>query len=209
MSLSETKNNLNSTQTDFDKIIHRQNTNCIKYDFAAERGYPEGIQSFWVADMDFQAPAQVIDELIRRSAHGIFGYTAPKQDYYDTLADWFQKHHGWQVSGEEAVITPGVVFALSAAIRAFTRPGDGVIIQQPVYYPFAEVIRENDRQLVNNPLIYRDGSYQIDFEDFERKAAEENVKLFILCSPHNPVGRVWHREELLRLAEICLANDVL
>lgn len=209
MSLSETKNNLNNTQTDFDKIIHRQNTNCIKYDFAAERGYPEGIQSFWVADMDFQTPAQVIDELIRRSAHGIFGYTAPKQDYYDTLADWFQKHHGWQVSGEEAVITPGVVFALSAAIRAFTRPGDGVIIQQPVYYPFAEVIRENDRQLVNNPLIYRDGSYQIDFEDFERKAAEENVKLFILCSPHNPVGRVWHREELLRLVEICLANDVL
>lgn len=205
MSLKQDTNNVNN----FDKIIQRRNTNCIKYDFAPERGYPEGIQPFWVADMDFQVPAQVIDELVRRSAHGIFGYTAPKQDYYDTLSSWFQRHHGWQVSGDEVVITPGVVFALSAAIRAFTSPGDGIIIQQPVYYPFAQVIRENDRRLVNNPLLYRDGSYHIDFEDFERKAAEENVKLFILCSPHNPVGRVWHREELLRLAEICLAHDVM
>lgn len=194
---------------DFDKVIDRKNTSCLKYDFAVQRGYPQEIQPFWVADMDFQTPEGVIEELVKRSRHGIFGYTDPDKHYIDTLKKWFKKHHGWEVSGEELIITPGVVFALAASVRAFTKPKEAVLIQQPVYYPFSEVIRQNDRTLINSPLVYENGSYHIDFADFEAQIKENNVKLFILCSPHNPVGRVWSREELVRMAEICLANGVI
>ncbi len=193
----------------FDEIIDRSNTSCLKYDFAADRGYPQGIQPFWVADMDFRTPDAVIQELVERSQHGIFGYTDPDADYKATLQKWFAQHHNWQVDGKELTITPGVVFALAAAVRAFTQPGEAVLIQQPVYYPFSEVIRTNNRQLINSPLVYENGSYHIDFVDFEAKIKAHNVKLFILCSPHNPVGRVWSRDELSRMAEICLANNVV
>lgn len=193
----------------FDAVIDRRNTGCLKYDSAAGRGYPADIQPFWIADMDFQAPPQVLEELTRRAAHGIFGYTAPWPEYHATLAAWFRKHHGWQVKGEELTITPGVVFALAAAVRAFTEPGDGVIIQQPVYYPFSEVIKTNGRRLVNSSLVCSEGRYHIDFADFEKKLVESRARLFILCSPHNPVGRVWSRQELLQLADICLRHDVL
>lgn len=194
---------------DFDKIIDRKNTSCLKYDFAVQRGYPQGIQPFWVADMDFQAPAEVIEELVKRSRHGIFGYTDPNEHYKAALQKWFKKHHNWEVDGKELTITPGVVFALAAAVRAFTEPVEAVLIQQPVYYPFSEVIKQNHRQLVNSPLVYENGGYHIDFADFEAKIQKNNVKLFILCSPHNPVGRVWSRDELVRMAEICLANGVI
>lgn len=195
--------------TNFDEIIDRRGTSCLKYDFAAERGYPQDILPFWVADMDFRAPQPVLDELSRRVAHGIFGYTDPKAAYKDVLIDWFRSHHDWTPSAEALVITPGVVFALCTAIRAFTQPGDGVLIQQPVYYPFTESITDNGRQLVNSPLKEQDGHYVIDFADFEEKIITGNVKLFLLCSPHNPVGRVWRREELLQLAAICQRHDVL
>ena len=193
----------------FDEIIDRSNTSCLKYDFALDRGYPQGIQPFWVADMDFRTPDAVIQELVKRSQHGIFGYTDPDAQYKATLQKWFAQHHSWQVDGKELTITPGVVFALAAAVRAFTQPGEAVLIQQPVYYPFSEVIRTNNRQLINSPLVYENGSYHIDFADFEEKIKANNVKLFILCSPHNPVGRVWSREELIRMAEICLAHGVI
>ncbi len=193
----------------FDEIIDRSNTSCLKYDFAADRGYPQGIQPFWVADMDFRTPDAVIQELVERSQHGIFGYTDPDADYKATLQKWFAQHHNWQVDDKELTITPGVVFALAAAVRAFTQPGEAVLIQQPVYYPFSEVIRTNNRQLINSPLVYENGSYHIDFADFEAKIKAHNVKLFILCSPHNPVGRVWSRDELSRMAEICLANNIV
>ncbi len=193
----------------FDEIIDRSHTSCLKYDFAVDRGYPQGIQPFWVADMDFRTPDAVIQELVKRSQHGIFGYTDPDADYKATLQKWFAQHHNWQVDDKELTITPGVVFALAAAVRAFTQPGEAVLIQQPVYYPFSEVIRTNNRQLINSPLVYENGSYHIDFADFEAKIKAHNVKLFILCSPHNPVGRVWSRDELSRMAEICLANNVV
>ena len=193
----------------FDEIIDRSNTSCLKYDFALDRGYPQGIQPFWVADMDFRTPDAVIQELVKRSQHGIFGYTDPDTQYKATLQKWFAQHHSWQVEGKELTITPGVVFALATAVRAFTLPGEAVLIQQPVYYPFSEVIRTNNRQLINSPLVYENGSYHIDFADFEEKIKANNVKLFILCSPHNPVGRVWSREELIRMAEICLAHGVI
>ena len=195
--------------TNFDEIIDRRNTSCLKYDFATERGYPANIDPFWVADMDFRAPQPVIDELVRRAQHGIFGYTNPKDDYRQTLLDWFRVYHNWSPSAKSLTITPGVVFALCMAVRAFTKPGEAVLIQQPVYYPFTESIRDNGRELVNSPLILKDGHYTIDFADFEQKIQDHQVRLFLLCSPHNPVGRVWTRAELLEMAAICARHDVL
>ena len=195
--------------TNFDEIIDRRGTASIKYDFAAERGYPKDILPFWVADMDFRAPAPVLDALTRRTAHGIFGYTQVKDDYFAVLRHWFKEHHNWDVARPDLVITPGVVFAIAAAIRAFTEPNDAVLIQQPVYYPFANIIRDNGRTLVDNTLKLENGRYEIDFTDFEQKIVENKVKLFILCSPHNPVGRVWRRSELERIAGICLRHRVI
>lgn len=193
----------------FDEIIDRRGTSCLKYDFAVERGYPKDILPFWVADMDFRTPQPVIDELTRRVQHGIFGYTDPKESYKETIVNWMTEHHGWTPSTRALIMTPGVVFALAAAVRCFTKLGDGVLLQQPVYYPFTEVIEQNGRQLVNSPLVLKDGHYEIDFADFEQKIKSGNVKLFLLCSPHNPAGRVWTKDELLRIAEICARHDVL
>ncbi len=193
----------------FDEIINRKSTSCLKYDFAAERGYPKDILPFWVADMDFRAPVPVIDALKTRADHGIFGYTQIKDDYFNVLQNWFRTRHDWEIERSDLVITPGVVFAVATAIRAFTRHGDAVLIQQPVYYPFANMIRQNERVLVDNPLHLIEGRYMIDFEDFEQKIVEHGVKLFILCSPHNPVGRVWTRAELEQITAICLRHNVI
>lgn len=193
----------------FDEIIDRRNTSCLKHDFAVERGYPADILPFWVADMDFRAPAPVIDALKARAEHGIFGYTQVKDDYFAVLQNWFRTRHDWTVERRELILTPGVVFAIATAIRAFTNPNDAVLIQQPVYYPFANMIRQNGRTLVDNPLRLADGHYTIDFEDFEQKIVEHSVKLFILCSPHNPVGRVWTRAELEQIASTCLRHNVI
>jgi cysteine-S-conjugate beta-lyase len=194
--------------TNFDNIINRRNTSSLKYDFAVERGYAADILPFWVADMDFPAPPAVIDELVRRSQYGIFGYTDAKSDYRETLQKWFAEHHGWTPSANSLIITPGVVYAICSAIRSLTQPGEAVLIQPPVYYPFSESIRDNQRELVNNPLALKNGRYEIDFDDFEQKIIDHHVKLFLLCSPQNPTGRVWLREELLRLGEICLKHHV-
>ena len=193
----------------FDEIIDRRNTSCLKHDFAVERGYPADILPFWVADMDFRAPAPVIDALKVRAEHGIFGYTQIKDDYFAVLRNWFRTRHAWDIERSELIITPGVVFAIATAIRAFTEPGDAVLIQQPVYYPFANMIRQNERTLVDNPLRLIEGRYQIDFEDFEQKIVARGVKLFILCSPHNPVGRVWTHAELEQIAVVCLRHNVI
>ena len=193
----------------FDEIIDRRNTSCLKHDFAVERGYPADILPFWVADMDFRAPATVIDALKARAAHGIFGYTQVKNDYFAVLQNWFRTRHDWTVERRELILTPGVVFAIATAIRAFTKKGDAVLIQQPVYYPFANMIRQNERVIVDNPLRLIEGRYEIDFADFEQKIIEHHVKLFILCSPHNPVGRVWTRAELEQLAAVCLRHNVI
>ena len=193
----------------FDEIIDRRNTSCLKYDFAAERGYPADILPFWVADMDFRTPTPVIDALNARAAHGIFGYTQVKDDYFSVLQNWFRTRHDWKVERSDLIITPGVVFAIANAIRAFTKKGESILIQQPVYYPFANMIHQNERVLVDSPLCLIEGHYEIDFEDFEQKVIEHSVKLFILCSPHNPVGRVWTRAELEQLAAICLRHNVI
>ncbi|WP_312643418.1 aminotransferase class I/II-fold pyridoxal phosphate-dependent enzyme, partial [Hydrogenoanaerobacterium sp.] len=193
----------------FNEVIDRTNTNSLKHDFAAERGKPAGILPLWVADMDLKAPPEVTEALTKSAQHGIFGYSDTKHSYFTALQNWYASHFGWDIEPDWLVKTPGVVYALAMAIRALTNEGDAVIIQQPVYYPFSRTVQVNNRKLVNSPLIYNNGTYQIDFEDFEAKVVQNNVKLFILCSPHNPVGRVWTRDELERLGDICVKHNVL
>ena len=192
----------------FDEVIDRKGTNCLKYDFAVERGYPEGVLPFWVADMDFRTAPPVIEELERRVQHGIFGYTDPGADSRAAVWNWMKTQHDWTPAVGSLTITPGVVFALGMAVQSFTAPGDAVLIQQPVYYPFSSIILGNDRQLVNSPLVLKDGHYEIDFVDFEQKITSKNVKLFLLCNPHNPAGRVYTRDELQKMATICLQHGV-
>ncbi len=190
-------------KVNFDSIIDRRNTNSLKHDFAKENNLPENVLPMWVADMDFKAPPCVLQALQNSVNHGIFGYSDTKDDYYDIVVSWFDKHFSWVPERQWLVKTPGVVYALAMAVRALTKEGEAVIIQPPVYYPFYNVINNNGRKLIESPLVYENGKYIIDFEDFEKKIAENDVKLFILCSPHNPVCRVWTKEELRRMADIC------
>lgn len=196
---------------DFDKIIDRTGTDCLKYDFKAERGLPEDVLSLWVADMDFETAPEILEAIHERTNHGIFGYTNTKNDFAQIVCDWFEKHVGYRFSEKWLVKTPGVVFAIGMAVQAFTEPGDGVIIQQPVYYPFTNMVVKNNRKLVVNELAYNEDTleYTIDFQDFEQKIIDENVKMFVLCNPHNPVGRVWTRAELERLSDICIRHNVI
>lgn len=193
---------------DFDKIIDRKNTSCLKYDFAAENGKSGDALPLWIADMDIGTAPEVVEAIKSKADHGIFGYTMPKRDYFEVVANWFKKRHGWNADPNRFICVPGVVFAISTLIRAVTQVGDAVIICQPVYYPFSTAVNNNKRKLVISELKYKKGGYTIDFEDFERKIAENDVKAFILCSPHNPVGRVWTGEELERLGDICLKHGV-
>ncbi|MDR0354658.1 MAG: pyridoxal phosphate-dependent aminotransferase [Deltaproteobacteria bacterium] len=194
---------------DFDKIINRNDTNSIKYDFSRERGMPQGLTPLWVADMDFQTPAEVIDRLVETARHGIFGYAEAKESYYKAVQGWFQRRFDFSPQPEWMVKAPGVVYSLAVAIRAFTSPGDAVVVQTPVYYPFFRMIKENDRRVTDSSLIYKDGAYQMDFADLEKRIVQENAKMLLLCSPHNPVGRVWTKEELAELARICLKTRCL
>ncbi len=193
----------------FDRMIDRRNTNSIKYDFAIERGKPADILPLWVADMDFSVPREVQEAIHQAVEHGIFGYSEVKQDYFEAVHNWFYQNYGWDTKEEWLIKAPGVVFAITMAVRALTNEGDTVIIQQPVYYPFSESIRLNDRRVVVNSLAYQNNQYSIDFEDFEEKIVNNGVKLFLLCNPHNPVGRVWTKDELIRLGEICLKYKVI
>ena len=194
---------------DFNKITDRHNTNAIKYDLAVARGKPADVLSLWVADMDFPTAPEILDALHAKVNHGIFGYSVPNESFYEAVKNWQKREHDFEVERRWIVTTPGVVFAIATAIKAFTKEGEAVIIQTPVYYPFKNMIEANKRKLVTSPLFEKDGKWYIDFEDFEKKIVENNVKLFILCSPHNPVGRVWTKEELTRLSEICLKHKVL
>ncbi|MDD6505400.1 MAG: pyridoxal phosphate-dependent aminotransferase [Lachnospiraceae bacterium] len=195
---------------DFDKIIDRKNTRSLKYDFAARRGMPEDVLPLWVADMDFETSSYIEDALVKQAKFGVFGYSEVQTPYFEIVREWMVRHHGWEPQERWLVKTPGVVFALAMAVRAYTDPGDSVLILSPVYYPFSEVIRDNSRQIVSSDLhLEEDNRYHIDFEDFERKITENQVRLFFLCNPHNPVGRVWSREELIRLGDICLKHNVL
>lgn len=195
---------------DFDKVINRVGTNSIKYDFAKQRGMPEDIQPLWVADMDFKVSSYIQETLQKQVEHGIFGYSEAKEEYFQIVQSWMERHYGWKTEERWLVKTPGIVFALAMAVKAFTEEGDAVLIQQPVYYPFSEVIRDNGRKIVDNTLVQgEDGKYRMNLADLEEKIIKENVKLFFLCNPHNPVGRVWSKEELEALGDICYRHRVI
>ena len=193
----------------FDEIINRKGTDCLKYDFAVRRGMPEDVLPLWVADMDFKTTSYVEDAVMERTKHGIFGYTESKEEYFQAVAGWMRRHHNWEIRPEWLIKTPGVVFALAMAVKAFTEKGDSVLIQQPVYYPFSEVIRDNGRVVVSNDLyLGEDNRYHIDLADFEKKIVGHHVKLFLLCSPHNPTGRVFTKEELTAMGDLCVKHGV-
>ena len=197
------------TKYDFETIIDRRGTGCLKWDAWSRRGHAADDLPLWVADMDFKTVPAAMDALVERVQHGVYGYTMATDGYYEAVQNWFATRHGWRPEREWFVKTPGVVFALAMAVTAFTQPGDAVVIQPPVYYPFRLMIQDNGRKMVTSPLIYENGRYAMDYEGFERTLKESGAKLFILCNPHNPVGRCWSEEELRRIGEICLRHHVL
>lgn len=186
---------------DFSRPTDRRGTDSYKWDSAPEAD----IIPLWVADMDFETFPAITEALQRRVAHGIFGYTRVPEAYYEAVCRWFKKRHGWHINREDIIYTSGVVPAVSAVIKALTLPGDQVIVQGPVYNCFFSSIRNNGCEMVSNSLIYNKEElrYEIDFDDLERKLAHERARLMLLCNPHNPGGRVWTRDELTRVAELC------
>lgn len=199
------------TDYDFDTVIDRRGTGSLKYDCAEQRGHSADELPLWVADMDFRCPQPVIDAMKKRADAGVFGYTEPDDAYFAAVKHWFQSRHGWTPHREWLTVTPGVVYALACCVKAFAKPGEGVLIQPPVYYPFSEVVRDNGRVLVEAPLTYVEkyATYRCDFDVFERAIVDNDVKLFLLCNPHNPVGRVWSRFELKKLGDICAQHGVV
>lgn len=190
---------------DFDRINERRGTGSYKWDSAAGRD----VLPLWVADMDFRTAPPIVDALRRRVDQGIFGYTLVGDSYYSAVTDWFAQRHGWSIDRDWIIYTSGVVPAISAVIKALTRPGDAVLILTPVYNCFFSSIRNNGCATVESELLYDGRTYKIDFDDLERKTADPRVKLLLFCNPHNPAGRVWTREELTRVGEICLRNGVM
>lgn len=186
-------------------MIQRRDTNSYKWDTATD----EDILPMWVADMDFRTPSIIVNAMAKRLLHGVFGYTKVPQAYYDAIIGWFDRKHDFIINKDWILFTSGVVPALSAVIKALTEPGDKVLVQTPVYNCFFSSIRNDECEKAENELLYKDGTYSIDFDDLEKKAADPKVKVMLLCNPHNPVGRVWTRQELTRIGEICLRNDVI
>ena len=189
----------------FDEMISRRNTNCIKWDASAD----SEMLPMWVADMDFRTAPAIVEALQKRVAHGIFGYTRVPDEYYQAVISWLDRRHGLKTKKDWFIYTSGVVPAISAIIKAMTEPGDKVILQTPVYNCFFSSVRNNGCEILSNPLIYAGQTYRMDYEDLERKAADPRAKVLVLCNPHNPAGRVWTHEELVRLGEICIRHNVL
>ena len=204
-----------------DELIDRMGTQSVKWEYIVRNGVfsqsdhadtrhgDERILPMWVADMDFRCPPAVIEALGKRVEHGIFGYTKPADSYFEAVMAWMEQYYGWKVEQEWITLASGVVPAINTMIQGMLQPGDKVIIQPPVYYPFAMAIRNNGMEVVENALLYENGRYLIDFDDLAAKAADPAVKMALLCSPHNPVSRVWNREELTRFGEICIENDLI
>lgn len=188
---------------DFDELIDRRGTDCVKWD-----SEPAGVLPMWVADMDFKTAPCITEALKKRVEQGIFGYTRVPESYYDAVTGWFADRHGWHIERDRIIYTSGVVPALSAIIKAETRPGDKVILQTPVYNCFFSSVRNNGCIIAENRLLRRGDTYEMDFDDLELKASDPAVRLMLLCNPHNPCGRVWRRDELKRVADICARHGV-
>ncbi|HDZ18239.1 hypothetical protein LCGC14_1033780 [marine sediment metagenome] len=195
---------MNDQDWPFDKVIDRSETQSAKWEY-----FDKELLPLWVADMDFRVPQPIINAIIQRAKHGIFGYSYYHDTYYDAVISWFKRHYNWEIDKEWLAFTPGVIPAINLAIQSFSHPGDKVVIQNPVYYPFFGAIQNNGRQILFNQLKLIDGRYKMDFDDLQLKLADPRAKIFILCNPHNPVGRVWNKEELEQVGEICLKNRIL
>ena len=195
----------------FDEVIDRKNTDSMKWSasYLEQHFGSADCVPLWVADMDFRTAQPVIDAVTERAGHGIYGYALAGDEFYEAVIKWQKRRNGWEVKKEWIVFSPGVVPALWHIVRTFCSPGEKVILQSPVYYPFYKVIEDNGCQVINNRLINNGGRYEMNFDELEKQAADGSVRMMILCSPHNPVGRVWTKEELRRVSEICFANDVL
>jgi len=193
---------------DFDRVVDRHGTSSVKWDYEQQYTGTTGLLPLWVADMDFPVASPILEAIQRRADHGIFGYVREPESYFEAAKAWLERRHRWTVRREWMIASPSVLSALSTAILAFTAPGDGICIQPPVYYPFALRIRGNDRRVVENPLLLRDGAWEMDLDGLER-VMDPGTRMLILCSPHNPAGRVWERRTLERLAEICRSRGVL
>lgn len=189
---------------DFHTVINRRGTNSYKWDIVKE----EDVIPLWVADMDFKAAPVILEALKKRVEHGVFGYTLVPDSYYEAIINWFARRHNWQIDRSWIIYTTGVVPAVSCAIKALTLPGEKVLIQTPDYNCFFSSIKNNGCEVAENELVRRGDSYEVDFEDFERQCADEKTTVFLLCNPHNPAGRVWTKEELERMNDICLAHGV-
>jgi len=191
------------TTFDFDKRVSRFGTGSVKWDALDEVFGSEDVLPLWVADMDFSSPEAVITTLNERASHPIYGYNTQESSLYQAIIEWVKRRHGWEIEKDWILFAPGVVPSIIFSILALSEPGDGIIIQPPVYPPFFASIKDNDRTVALNPLVFQNGRYEIDFDDLAQKLANPNNKLLLLCSPHNPVGRVWSREELIKVYELC------
>ena len=193
---------------DFDRIIDRSGTDSVKYDILQPLFGKQDVLPMWVADMDFAVPDFVKDAVIERAKHEVYGYTIRPKRYYETISGWLERRHGWKVEPDRIDFSPGVVPALVLSVLGFTEPGDRILVQSPVYFPFFSSIERHGRVMVNNQLLDHDGSYTIDFEDLEQKF-RSGIKMMMFCHPHNPVGRAWSQDELQQLADLVVKYDVL
>lgn len=193
---------------DFTKVHDRKVTHSLKWDLLNTFFQTDDVLPMWVADMDFKAPPVVNEAMKKRAEHGFYGYTVINDELKQKVSNWVRDEHNWTTSIDSLIFSPGVIPSINSAIQIFTNPGDKILIQTPVYTPFFNLIESNNREIIEQGLIHKDDKYEIDFDDFERKI-KSGIKVFILCSPHNPVGRVWRKDELEKIAKICLANDVL
>ncbi len=192
----------------FDKIINRENTNCIKYDLRKKLFKKDDVIPMWVADMDFETPSFIKDAILQRAEHQIYGYSFRPDSFYDSIVNWVKTYHNWEINPKQISFSPGVVPGIAISVLAFTKPGDKIIVQPPVYFPFFTTIKENGRQVVENKLVSKDGCYAMDFDDLLSQI-DLRTKMIIISNPHNPVGRVWKKQELEKLVEICEKNEVL
>lgn len=191
----------------FDEIIKRENTDCVKFDGIKRYFGKDDVQPLWVADMDFKTPKFIVNDIQKKVSQELYAYPEPNEKVFESIQSWMKKRHNWNIETSNITLVCGVVASLSAAVEAYSDVGDEVIIQPPVYYPFFSVVKHNDRKLIENPLISLNGDYKMDLEDLKAKITDK-TKILILCSPHNPVGRVWDKEELEALANICLSNNI-
>lgn len=192
----------------FNDEINRYHTNSLKFDFKKEKNKPEDVIPMWVADMDFKCCEEILNDMHKKIDYGVFGYSKEDDSYFNAIKKWYKKNHNVDLKKEWLITTPGVVFALSTAVKTLTNENDYVLINNPVYYPFIEVVEDNKRKIISSDLILKNNHYEIDFNDFENKIKDYKVKLFLLCSPHNPVGRVWTKKELDKIIEICKKYNV-